>query len=93
MNRKDVITGTIYQETLSAMKKILDLGEFKIGASNSKDFAFFKREVMDSVYNSLKNIFEELERENIVEKCPDCESDLRKGWRPCSCRGSGFVSI
>jgi hypothetical protein len=89
---KDQITGTIYQESLTAMKRILDLGEFKIGAANSKDYAFFKREVMDSVYTALRNIFEEMERDDIVELCDECNADLRKGWKPCTCRGSGYIS-
>lgn len=89
---KDQITGTIYQESLTAMKRILDLGEFKIGASNSKDYAFFKREVMDSVYAALRNIFEEMEEEGLVCKCDLCNADLRKGWKSCSCRGSGYLS-
>lgn len=89
---KDPVTGTVYQETLSAMKRILDLGEFKIGAANSKDFAFFKREVMDSIYSSLRNAFKEMEREGVVRECPYCNSDLRKGWEPCTCRGSGYIS-
>ena len=92
IDEKDVITGTIYQETLTAMKRILDLGEFKIGASNSRDFAFFKREVMDSIYTSLRTIFEEIEDEGIVEQCDKCNADLRKGWKPCACRGSGYIS-
>jgi len=92
IDEKDAITGTVYQETLSAMKRILDLGEFKIGASNSRDFAFFKREVMDSIYSSLKNIFKELETDGLVQECPYCSADLRKGWKPCVCRGSGYVS-
>ena len=90
---KDMITGTIYQETLGAMKRILDLGEFKIGDSNSKDFAYFKREVMDSTYTSLLNMFRQMEEDGLVKECPHCNSDLRKGWRSCACRGSGFISI
>jgi len=92
IEEKDVITGTIYQETLSAMKRILDLGEFKIGASNSRDFAFFKREVMDSTYTALSNIYAEMEEDGIAKQCPYCDADLRKGWRSCTCRGSGYVS-
>lgn len=92
IDEKDAITGTIYQETLSAMKRILDLGEFKIGASNSRDFAFFKREVMDSIYSSLSNTFREMQEDGVVKECPYCNADLRKGWKPCTCRGSGYIS-
>lgn len=89
---QDAITGTVYQETLTAMKRILDLGEFKIGSSNSKDYAFFKREVMDSIYGSLKEIFKEMEEQGLIRPCPYCNADLRKGWKPCPCRGSGYIS-
>ena len=88
----DILTGIIYQETLTAMKKILDLGEFKIGAANSKEYLYFKREVMDSFYTSLRNIYRNLEEEDIVKKCDMCDADLRKGWKPCACRGSGYLS-
>lgn len=92
MSEKDIITGTIYEETLTAMKRILDLGEFKIGAANSRDFAFFKREVMDSTYGSLREIYENMREDGVVIDCPHCDADLRKGWKPCFCRGSGYVS-
>jgi len=90
----DPITGVLYQESLTAMKKILDLGEFKIGASNSKEFLYFKREVMDGIYNSLRNTLESWEEDGIVRPCDLCNgpSDLRKGWKACACRGCGFLS-
>lgn len=92
IDEKDVITGTIYQESLTAMKRILDLGEFKIGAENSKEFAYFKREVMDSFYTAISNMLEQMEDDGVVRECPLCSSDLRKGWKPCACRGSGYIS-
>jgi len=90
----DQLTGVLYQETLTAMKRILDLGEFKIGAANSKEYAFFKREVMDSVYTALRATYESWEEDGIVRSCDLCSnpSDLRKGWKRCSCRGCGYLS-
>jgi hypothetical protein len=90
----DLVTGVLYQESLTAMKRILDLGEFKIGAANSKEYAFFKREVMDSVYTALRNTLESWEEEGVVRPCDLCNrpADLRKGWKPCACRGCGFLS-
>ena len=91
-DRKDAITGIMYEETLTAMKAILDLGQFKIGDKNSREFSYFKSEVMNHIYGALRNTYEEMEDEGIVKCCDKCDSDLRKGWKPCACRGSGYVS-
>ncbi len=89
----DPLTGVLYQESLTAMKRILDIGEFKIGAANSKEYAFFKREVMDSIYSSLRNVLETWEDEGVARRCDICsKSDLRKGWKSCACRGCGYLS-
>jgi hypothetical protein len=90
---KDDLTGLIYEESINSMKKILDLGKFKIGANNTSEFNYFKKEVMDSYYNCMRNIFEDLKNQGIVDNCQFCDTDLRKGWRPCACRGSGYTTI
>jgi hypothetical protein len=74
------------------MKKVLDLGQFKIGDANSKEFAYFKSEVMNSYYNGLRNIFEDMKVSGLVESCSECSYDLRKGWKDCKCRGCGYMS-
>jgi len=89
---RDYLTGLIYEESISSMKKVLDLGQFKIGAKNSPEFTYFKKEVMDSYYNCMRNVFEDLRDQGIVEDCQFCNTDLRKGWKPCPCRGSGYTS-
>ena len=89
----DPLTGVLYQESLTAMKRILDIGEFKIGAANSKEYSFFKREVMDSVYSALRNTLESWEDDGMARPCDMCSrADLRKGWKPCACRGCGYLS-
>jgi len=87
----DNISALIYQESMSSMKKILDLGEFKIAESNTKSFSYFKSQVMDSTYSALETIFNKMESNGILKKC-SCGADLRKGWKDCECRGSGYVS-
>lgn len=91
VDEKDPITGVIFEESVTSMKRILDLGKFKIGSANSDEYAYYKSEVMNSCYNGLRNMFEEMKQLGIVTDC-DCNNDLRKGWRPCVCRGSGYVS-
>ena len=91
----DPITGIIYEEQLSAMKEILDLGQFKIGDKNSKEYLYFKSKVMDSVYGALQKTYDKMLDEGCVERCPSCQGErgLRSGWCSCPCRGSGYVSI
>ena len=89
----DPITGKLYEETINSMKEILDLGQFKIGDKNSREYAYFKSKVMDSVYNKLQNYLDYLEEEEIIQKCPYCiTQSIRKGWKSCTCRGSGYVT-
>lgn len=80
----------IFLTILSIMKKILDLGEFKL---DEKSYKYFKKEVMDIVYNALKKLFKTLESEKIIERC-ECKAKLRQGYTDCpKCGGSGYVNI
>lgn len=74
---------------LGIMKKILDLGEFKLG-KKTDDYKYFKKEIMDYFYNSLQALFSQLEKDNILDRC-QCKARLRQGFQKCpSCGGSGF---
>jgi len=78
-----------FLSTLSIMKKILDLGEFKLG-KKSDDYKYFKKQVMDYFYKALKKEFKLLVDEKIIEKC-DCKANLRQGYSSCDlCGGSGY---
>ena len=81
----------IYLGQLAVMKKILDLAEFKFD-KRTKEYKYFKSQIMDATYNGLKKLFEKLEEEKIIEKC-SCGTNVRKGFRKCECGGSGFVNI
>ena len=77
---------------LSIMKNILNLGEFKLGKT-SEDYKFFKREVMNCFYNSLKKYLEELRKEGNVQYC-ECKTKMRSGYSECKfCGGCGYRSI
>ncbi len=81
----------IYLEELSIMKKILDLAEFKFD-KRTKEYKYFKSQIMDATYNGLKKLFKKLEEEKISKKCP-CGTNVRKGYKKCSCGGSGYVNF
>ena len=80
---------TIFLMSLSVMKKVLDLGEFKLG-KKTDDFKYFKKQIMDFFFQALKKLFKTLVDEKIIEKC-GCSAKLRQGYTSCEeCGGSGY---
>lgn len=80
----DNITRKIYLANLDIMKKVLDLGAFKLESKN--EFTFYKAQVMDYFYNDMIKLFQALG----YRKC-ECNSNIRNGYNDCSyCGGSGY---
>lgn len=84
------VARTIYLSQLSIMKKLLDLMAFKMDR-RTKDFLYVKSQIMDYNYEGLNKLFKKLEEENLIKRCP-CRTNVRKGFRKCSCGGSGFIN-
>ena len=84
------IPAIIYLKAMNAMKKILDLVAFKMDR-RTKDFSYAKEEIMNHVYNNLRDAFKELEKDGIIEKC-SCGTNLRLGYKKCECKGSGYIN-
>ena len=85
------IARTIFLVCLDIMKKILDLGQFKLG-KKSEDFIYYKKEVMNYFYDSLKKLFKILEQNKVIEKC-SCGANIRKGYSECEkCGGAGYIN-
>ena len=79
----------IFWMSLSIMKGILSLAEFKMG-KNTDEYRYFKKEVMNQFYNNLKIFFDKLLEEGEIKKC-ECLAKLRKGYSKCNrCGGSGY---
>jgi len=89
-NNKIQIAGTIYLEQMKVMKQILSLAEFKFD-KRTKEYLYFKSQVMDNFYNGLKKLFNKLEEQKMIKRC-SCGTNVRKGYRNCSCKGSGFIN-
>jgi len=80
---------TIFLNSLSTMKKILDLGEFKLG-KKTPDYKYFKKQTMDFFYKNLKKLYKQMVDDKIIEKC-DCKAKIRQGYSECPfCGGSGY---
>lgn len=83
------IARIIFLSILSIMKKVLDLGEFKLG-KNTSDYLYYKKFVMDVVYGGLNSLFKQLKDNQVIEKCI-CSSNLRQGYSECKyCSGAGY---
>ena len=77
---------------MSAMKKVLKLGEFKMGGRDSQEYRYFKSVVMDEFYLPMLTFFEHLEKLGLLKKC-DCGTTIRKGYKTClKCNGAGFCN-
>ena len=85
------IAREIYLKAMETMKKTLDLIEFKFDC-RTKEFKYFKSEIMENTYNNLRKLFKYLEDAKIIEKCPKSHN-LRQGYKPCSCGGSGYINF
>lgn len=82
----------IYLRNMSAMKSILNMGEVKFGDRDSPSYKFFKKVVMDELYNSMSTLFLELETKGLLIKCP-CGTTIREGYKKCeNCNGSGHCN-
>ncbi len=81
-----------YLRNMSGMKEILNMGEFRIGNRESKEYKFFKKVVMDEIYNAMTDLFAKLEAKGVLMKCP-CGTSIRQGYKQCSkCNGAGHCN-
>jgi hypothetical protein len=86
------IAKSIYLKNMAGMKSILNMGEVKFGDRNSSGYKFFKKVVMDEIYNSMSAFFEEMEDAGVLSRCP-CGTTIREGYKKCSlCNGAGYCN-
>ena len=92
MNKNFQIARGFFLASLEIMKKILDLGKYKLG-NNTEDFTYYKQRIMEITYNNLKKLFKQLEAEKIIKRC-ECKANLRQGYKDCpKCGGSGYTNM
>ncbi|MHA1754544.1 MAG: hypothetical protein ACTSYR_03395 [Candidatus Odinarchaeia archaeon] len=79
----------IFWLCLGIMKNILSLAEFKMG-KKTDEYRYFKKEVMNFVYDGLSKFYKDLMKQGMVSKC-NCGARIRKGYSSCGyCGGSGY---
>lgn len=84
------IAKEIFLKSLDTMKKILDLASFGFDC-RTKQFKYFRSQVMEATYTNLKKLFKRLEENKLIKKCPN-NCSLRKGYSKCLCSGSGYIN-
>lgn len=89
--KKAQIAKIIFLGCLDTMKKILDLIAFKT-EEKSKEYNYYKKEIMSYTYKNLRKIFKQLEEENLIKRCPK-KCSLRQGYSKCKFGGSGYVNF
>jgi len=82
---------SVFLMNLNIMKRILDLGKYKLG-KDSEDFIYYKQQVMEYTYNSLKKLFKQMVEEKLIERCPN-KCSIRNGYSKCQCGGSGYINL
>lgn len=83
---------SVYLNGMSGLKQVLNMGEVKFGDRNSASYKFFKKVVMDEVYESMMRTFAEMETAGLVKKCP-CGTTIRNGYKQCTlCNGAGYCN-
>lgn len=82
----------MFLNSVSIMKSILSLLEFKMG-KKSDEYLYMKKQIMDYFYNSLKKSFLSLKESKLIKPCPN-KCNLRQGYSDCkyNCGGSGFIN-
>lgn len=85
------LASAIFLKALDTMKKSLDLAEYGMD-KRTKQFKYFKSEIMSKTYENLTKLFKYLEDNKILEKCPKSHN-LRQGWKNCDCGGSGYINF
>lgn len=90
---KPQLGAKLFCRSLTSMKNLLKMGEFKYGDKNSEGYKFFKSQVMDQFYYLMEDMYKELEAEGVLEVCGCGNSvkDKRNGYQPCQwCNGCGY---
>ena len=88
---KPQISKILYYKHKQSMKNILRMGEFKYGGRKSEGFKHFRKEVMETFYSQLNQLFYIFEEAGLIEDCGCGHTlDSRSGYQPCqTCAGCG----
>jgi hypothetical protein len=83
----------IYLKMMSVMKYTLDLEEFSYKEKGRDDprFKFFKKQLMEYTYNTMRSLFMNLEDLELIEQT-EHEEDVKDGFKQTPSGGSGYIN-
>jgi len=84
------IARKIFLTSLSIMKPILDLAEFKLG-KQTEDYKYFKKQTMKLFYDNMSKLFDSLTQDGLLQKC-SCKNKIKDGYADCQCGGSEYIN-
>jgi hypothetical protein len=87
------VANMIYQNVRSIMKFTLDMEEQKYPEKGRNDdrYKFFKKQLMSFTYQSLRDLFDQLQENGLIEPTK-YEEDVKDGYKPTPSGGSGFIN-
>ena len=83
----------IYHKLMSNMKFTLDLEEFSYKESGRNDprYKFFKKQLMGNTYDTLRQVFEDMEDMGIILQT-EYDEDVKDGYKDTDSGGSGYLN-
>lgn len=87
------LAGMICNTVRSIMKNTLNLEEFsyrEVGRNDPR-YKTFKKHLMEFTYNSLRDLFEDLEDIGVIVPTKE-EEDVKDGFKDTPSQGSGYVN-
>lgn len=83
----------IYHRCMSIMKFTLDLEEYsyKDNGRNDPRYKFFKKQLMQNTYDTLRELFCDLEELGLVIPT-DYDEDVKDGYKETLSGGSGYLN-
>ena len=83
----------IYHKLMSNMKFTLDLEEYsyKDNGRNDPRYKFFKKQLMSNTYDTLRQLFEDIEDLGILSQT-EYDEDVKDGYKENDSGGSGYLN-
>ena len=76
------------------MKYTLDLEEYSYKDKGREDprYKFFKKQLMQYTYDTMRDLFEDLEDVGLIESTNEEEDDVKFGYKDTPSGGSGYTN-
>lgn len=93
IDREKQLARLIYHHCMANMKFTLDLEEFsyKDKGRNDPRYRFFKKQLMSNTYDTMRELFDQLEELGILQQT-EYPEDVKDGYQETDSGGSGYLN-